>query len=139
MLYNPDLHVLSDVIFSIIKQVDKLYIIDNSQKKNDIEFLNHKKINYKFLNKNIGIAAAQNYGIEYFGKLNYDYLFFMDQDSIVSEKLIDGLVESTIVLNRNGYKTAVVCPTAINKHDGLVYREKYPVIKKIKLYSRNKS
>lgn len=139
VLYNPDLNVLSDVIFSIIKQVNKLFIIDNSKKKNDIEFLNHKKIKYKFLNKNIGIAAAQNYGIEYFSKLNYDYLFFMDQDSIVSEKLIDNLVESTIFLNKKGYKTAVVCPTAVNKHDGLVYSEKYPIIKKIKLFSRNKS
>lgn len=41
---------------------------------------------------NIGIAAAQNYGINYAVEHNYNYLFYLDQDSIVSEDIISKLL-----------------------------------------------
>lgn len=77
--FKPDLSQLTNTILSIIKQVDKLVIVKNS---NEILGYSDEKIHIIQLKKNYGIAYAQNRGIEYAISRNARYVLFSDQDSI---------------------------------------------------------
>ncbi len=84
ILYNPDNNVL-DNICSYINDVDKLYVVDNSENKN-IEIINNiKKISNKCIyvdnQGNQGIANALNVGCARAIDDDYDWLLTMDQDS----------------------------------------------------------
>lgn len=79
--YNPSNDDINN-IKSYINEVDKLYIIDNTEgKKNDSKLISNKKIEYIYNNKNIGIASALNLAAQKAIKDNYKYLLTMDQDS----------------------------------------------------------
>ena len=69
VLYNPNIDLLKKVIDAILNQVDCLFIADNSLTVNHI-FINglNKNIIYQKMINNIGIARAQNIGINYFTK-----------------------------------------------------------------------
>ena len=76
--YNPT-NKEKENINSYIKYVDKLYIVDNSEKEN--AFKNNKKIHYVFNGENLGIAKALNIGADLALKEKYDWLLTMDQDT----------------------------------------------------------
>jgi rhamnosyltransferase len=139
VLYNPDIDLLRDVISSIEYQLDKICIIDNSLSSlDDLTLVENKKTKYIALNRNVGIAAAQNIGLEYFIEEKYDYILFADQDSIMPNNLVANLHNATFALMNNGYRVAVVCPTSINRQDGKPYKEKYPIFDNISLqYKEN--
>ena len=84
VLYNPTEEIFEN-INSYLKELDKLYIVDNSEEKNEklknkfIEF--SSKIKYIKLNGNEGIAKALNIAKNKAIKEDYDWLLTMDQDS----------------------------------------------------------
>lgn len=86
ILYNPDISLLDENINKIKGDVEKIIIIDNSDfpsfKNND------EKVVYVANNQNIGIAAAQNIGLEIFLKNNADYAILFDQDSVLEKGII---------------------------------------------------
>lgn len=83
--YKPDPSQLNNTVQSIINQVDKLVIVKNSNE--NINIFNGK-IHIIQLEKNFGIAYAQNRGIEFAISENAEYVFFSDQDSIYPEDFI---------------------------------------------------
>ena len=95
VLYNPDANVYNN-INSYIRQVDRLYIVDNSELDNS--FLITKihcpeKTEYIWNKTNIGIAAALNIGAKLALEKKFDYLLTMDQDSEASPFLVSNLLE----------------------------------------------
>lgn len=82
VLYNPNFEVVNN-IKSYLLEIDKLYMVDNSETENlwiknnfidsDIEYL------YSF--GNFGIAAALNIGCEAAIRDGFKWLLTMDQDS----------------------------------------------------------
>lgn len=78
VLYNSNVELLSKVISAILPQVDLLWISDNSIEPLHLPFIDEKTscIIYRKMPGNIGIAAAQNYGVRYAIENNFDYLFF---------------------------------------------------------------
>lgn len=81
VLYNPTKKDLKN-IDTYIDYLDKLYVIDNSNKKNNF---NHKKIEYIFNGENLGVAKALNMGIEKANK--YKWLLTMDQDTKLNKNI----------------------------------------------------
>lgn len=79
-----------------ISEQNEVFIYDNASDniaeiKNKL--LNLKNIFIKFNNENVGIAKAQNNIItELLNKKKYDFLFFLDQDSFISEQTLSKLV-----------------------------------------------
>lgn len=77
--YNPNKEVLNSLIRSIFSQVDECIIVDNGS-------INFPKITEAVhiinLEKNYGIAYAQNRGIEYALSKNADWILFSDQDTV---------------------------------------------------------
>lgn len=132
VLYNPDIVLLKEVLNKLIPQVDKVCIIDNS-------FINHSKVLIRMpklyyipLLKNMGIATAQNIGINYFLKINCEYVVFLDQDSILSEGVILKLSKAYTSLVNCGYKVAAVGTRAINRQTNKKYRPKSKEFRTIK-------
>lgn len=95
-LYNPDEKVNLRVE-SILPFVEKLYLIDNSDKSNEnllSNYLSNSKIEYIFNNDNLGIAASMNIAIEKALERDYNYLLTMDQDSQFENDSLEKLISS---------------------------------------------
>ena len=95
VLYNPELDII-DNIFSYIDQLNKLYIVDNSEipDQNIIAQLTHlKNIEYIVNKENLGIAKALN--IAAFKAINdqYNWLLTIDQDSRSQTDMINNLLD----------------------------------------------
>jgi rhamnosyltransferase len=88
VLYNPDEKINKNIL-SYIDNIDKLYVIDNTENKNNRKMLpKDKKIIYIPNNKNLGIAVSLNIGANEAINDGYDWLLTMDQDSkFVSDNL----------------------------------------------------
>ena len=84
VLYNPNWKVTHKVLESIYKQVDRIFIVDNSPNAQEVDFSVYGNVVYHFIGGNKGIATAQNIGIKYFEQNDYDFVIFFDQDSIPS-------------------------------------------------------
>lgn len=123
VLYNPDIDLLFKVVSSIISQVDKLWVSDNSVENIYLPTIfQSEKIVYKKMLGNIGIAAAQNYGIKYAIENKYKYLYFLDQDSISPKDIIDKLHIQYNVLHSTGITIGAIGPRAVNRYEMKEYK-----------------
>ena len=112
VLYNPD-DLVMDNINTYINQIGKLFIIDNSEKKNVklIEEINSwKNIKYISHNCNKGIAAAFNLGAKEAIDEGFKYLLTMDQDS----KATDGMISKLLYIMNNNSDLGLVAADHIN-------------------------
>jgi len=122
-LYNPDLSLLKKVLDSITDQVDSIYIADNSLLQIDQNLLkDYKRIVYKKMSGNVGIASAQYDGIKYFKERNFSDVIFLDQDSIVDKGLLSQLVTELTYLNNNLIHVGAIGPRPINREINKEYR-----------------
>jgi len=83
VLYNPEEDVLSN-IFSYSRIVEKVFIIDNSEKRNQevVDLLqDNEKLIYVFNGENIGVAGALNLAAKKAIEMGFGFLLTMDQDS----------------------------------------------------------
>lgn len=87
--YNIEEKIILQNINSYKNYVDKVIIVDNSDKENKLNELSDEKIAYLKLNDNLGIAKALNEGIYYAIKHNYKFVLTMDQDSKFNNNLIE--------------------------------------------------
>lgn len=123
VLYNPDIKLINPVIQSIISQVDLLWISDNTPSPVKIPIIDEfqEKIIYKKMDGNIGIAAAQNYGIKYAIENNYKYLYYLDQDSISPKNIISELKSKYEYLKAKNYNIGAVGPKPFNRGENKDY------------------
>ncbi|QKZ11936.1 glycosyltransferase [Spirosoma sp. KUDC1026] len=94
VLYNSDESVI-DNVSTYIDQVDKLYIIDNSESINSklVECLNvNQKIEYVWLKGNLGIATALNVACEKAIADGHDYILMMDDDSRAVSTMVEQML-----------------------------------------------
>ena len=120
--YNPDINLLRQTINSILLQVDSLYISDNSTQQVDVsEFLSHEKVIYQKMDGNVGIAAAQNFGIRYAIKENYKYIYFLDQDSISPCHIVENLYHAYLQLKDKDLNVGAVGPRPYNRSENKPY------------------
>lgn len=117
--YNPDLFVLKKTISSTLSQVDRVYVIDNgSSVAFDSILTDHKTVESVFLNKNLGIAAGFNVGIQSAKKAGYKYVLLLDQDSIPPEGMVDRYLEVMHEKSKMGTPVAAVGPRYRNTSTG---------------------
>lgn len=129
--FYPDINELSSNIMSIVGQVDKLVIVDNSEKPVPSDFLTEEhqvnKIEWVSLNQNLGIGAAHNVGIKIAIEENYDGILLLDQDSNPPDNLVNALVAGVEFLKSQGIKIACIGPDIFNKITNESYK---PLINK---------
>lgn len=125
VLYKPNVDLLYHVISSVINQVETLWISDNTpggfSAVDDIRNKYCNKLIYHKMNGNEGIAKAQNKGIRYAVDSRYDFVYFLDQDSISPDNIVKGLLRMFLILESKGYKVGGVGPQPFNRDTGKAY------------------
>ncbi len=99
ILYNPDETVVKNIT-SYVNCIDKLYIVDNSEKKN-IDLISRimdisKKVEYIDNGGNQGIAKALNMGAKLAIKNGANWLLAMDQDSYFEKNEISIYIQNIV-------------------------------------------
>jgi rhamnosyltransferase len=112
--YKPDKKTLNECINSLISQVDKILLIDNTpiQEKNFLlnNFnINSNKVEIVSLGDNYGIAYAQNLGIRKALQEGADFVLFSDQDTVYPDNYIFKMLECYFEISKNK-KVAAVAP-----------------------------
>ncbi|WP_170930935.1 rhamnosyltransferase [Salmonella enterica] len=138
--FNPDLNIFQEVINTISSQVQHLIVIDNCSKNRlDISlFLNGKEgVVLLPQNNNIGLAAAQNIGIQYVKEnINATHVILFDQDSIIKPYFISSLVNEELGLISKGIKVGAIGPSFYDPDNNQDYPATVyigPFIKRVKL------
>jgi len=92
--YNPNIPMLERCLNAIEKQFDNIIVVDNASTNINLisEYIkkNHLQVELLKLNKNMGIAYAQNLGLNSV-KTNRSkkWLLTLDQDSVIPENLTE--------------------------------------------------
>jgi rhamnosyltransferase len=96
VIFNPNINQLMKTIHSLKDQVNEIVIIDNSiENLNETLFLkNSKRIKYIPLNKNFGIAKAQNLGLKFLLNKKYKFILLSDQDTIFPDNYSEHMLKS---------------------------------------------
>ena len=132
--YNPKLELLSEVVNSVISQVDEVYISDNSTEYIDFnDFMDDSQIIFNKHGENIGIAAAQNAGVEYFLSSSFSHVILLDQDSIMSAGLVKTLLDDLMLLQDIGVLVGGIGPSTVNKDDLVEYKKSIVVDSDVEL------
>ena len=108
VLYQPDMTRLKQCIVNLEKQVDKIYVFDNSEKKIN---LTDERIVYMTEGENKGISYALNRIIEKAQIDGFEWVVTMDQDSIIPDGMIDGFKKC--ITSHSGL--GIICPQVIDK------------------------
>lgn len=84
-------------------KVDEIIVVDNGSTNETINMLKalEDEITVIYLNENKGIASALNKGIDYSIKKGYQWVLTLDHDSIVTEDMINNMLNCYKGLNRN--------------------------------------
>ncbi|WP_449623027.1 glycosyltransferase family 2 protein [Robertmurraya sp. Marseille-Q9965] len=123
--YHPNIPELKIHIKSIIPQVEKLYIVDNTETLTNQTFFEELKVDNKIewfaLQENKGIGFAQNVGIKRAIESGFDAILLLDQDSHPPDNLVQKLTEGAKYLFENGEKIACLGPEIYNKYSSETY------------------
>ncbi|MGA2888103.1 MAG: glycosyltransferase family 2 protein [Terracidiphilus sp.] len=122
VLYHPNPSLLMRLIDSIIAEVDRLFVVDNTPGANSNPpalFLHCAiSVSYHAPGINKGVATAQNIGIRRAIEENYTHVILLDQDSALPKDAIASLLAAEHLLLQAGYKIAAVGPLFVDEKSG---------------------
>jgi rhamnosyltransferase len=93
--YKPNMEILEKCVESLVTQLNKLIIVDNTPGKCKLleRFEKISNADYIYLNDNYGIAYAQNVGIKRALEEGADFILISDQDTIFPSDYIEKMLE----------------------------------------------
>ncbi len=89
--YNPDIEHLKKSIDLLLQQTDKVIICNNSETDINLDIESIITFNFK---ENLGIAKAQNIGMEWAFSNGADFILQLDQDSLITSNMVMNLVST---------------------------------------------
>lgn len=111
--YNPDKESLLRLISSIEQQVSEIVIVDNTPGRCELlETISTGKIEIIYLKSNMGIAYAQNVGIQRSLEKSADYIMLSDQDTVYPVNYIKDMLE----VFKTAENIAAVAPAFLDKN-----------------------
>ena len=119
IFYNPSQDCIQFWNKMLIEGYETI-IIDNTPSSNELKL--SSGIHYKALNKNYGIAFAQNIGIKRANELGCTHIIFFDQDSRPERKLIGALKGEFIKIQKKGIRIGAIGPKVVNLSTGDLYK-----------------
>lgn len=142
--YKPDLQQLGETLQSLSQQVAGIALVDNTPAGANSE-LNpfQQEAGQQFdgcwtfirNQRNLGIAAAQNIGIQLALDQGYSHVLLSDQDTIFSADAVAHLLHAHDILRRTGRRVAAVAAGYKNplkpvqkgvvflRHEGLIWKQ----------------
>jgi len=133
--YHPDLNKLSNLINALENKVDKIIIFNNGGCLDEevSNIFQGKNFEIVGCGENLGVARALN-EICYLAEQNAaDYVVTFDQDSAPPKDLVDGLIESFVMLSKSNKNVAAVGPVFV---EGRGDKEVLPVFQATPLWVR---
>ena len=97
--YQPGLDVLAKLLRALVKQVDSVIIVDNGSAIDVLlcfKQYSSRQVAVLQLGKNMGVAFAQNRGIEFARGVEAQFVLLMDQDSIPEPDMVQTLLSAAI-------------------------------------------
>lgn len=118
--YQPDMEIFHVLLRSLAPQVNAICVVDNSADESIGLSLPEvgcfADIYIKRLGENLGLAAAQNFGMEWAMENGGTHILLLDQDSIPQEGMVDDLLGA---LNLDeGLTVAAAGPCYIDRRTG---------------------
>lgn len=111
--YEPNATELKNLLEAIASQVDTAVVVDNGSTCDVSQWIKesaNKAAVFLPLNHNLGIARAQNAGIEWARAHNASHVVFFDQDSRPSPDMVEQLLIVNKLKTNEGYRVAAVGP-----------------------------
>jgi rhamnosyltransferase len=111
--YQPDTDILKKLLTSLDSQVESVVIVDNGTEMDMALFCEQyssRQVSIILLGKNMGVAFAQNTGIQEAMKKGATHVLLMDHDSIPSPNMVSYLIKAEQELIQSGEKIAAVGP-----------------------------
>lgn len=104
------------------RQVDELYICDNSPSDSKELFAGEQNMTYCWMRKNLGLSGAFNRLLAdtSWGWKEDDWILFLDQDSVIPGRHIQKLVSTFTRLRKAGINVGCLGPVFYNKSRGSV-------------------
>lgn len=126
VIYNPNFDQVEYFLKSILKQIDLLVLVDNSNTDSHLYQLHsflmkNKKIKYINMNGNKGLASAQNKGFEYLRKEKINTVFLFDQDSFVEENYCNSMIKLYSTIKDKTERILVLGPKFIDLKNNTVF------------------
>ena len=119
VFYNPDEDRTRQVLDKVAPQVDAICVIDNSDQGNYRHLVaDLPQVTYIPMQGNRGIAAAQNVGLHHFEQEGFDFILFVDQDTMCEPDTVERLFASWKWIDSQGIKVGAVAPIAVNHGTG---------------------
>jgi rhamnosyltransferase len=110
--YFPDEKFIQRNIKALSLQVDKVFIINNTPEQ-DLTFAGAVVVN---LGDNVGIARAQNIGLELSIEQDFKYSILFDQDSDIDTGMVESMLNKLSTMSLE--KVASIGPRAFDLFEG---------------------
>lgn len=124
VLFNPDSEFVQKNVNTLInnKQIDRVLLIDNSESNlGDFNNMLECKVDYLKLDKNFGIAEAQNRGIANLLKDDINGIFFFDQDSLISIDFITKMIMSDNEISSKQNNVGIITPSIVEQYSTIEF------------------
>ena len=122
ILFNPARDLFDKWNTTVLNNPEAFFcFVDNSEKDNS-EYGTIPNSVYISNHKNLGIAAAQNKGIEYAKNHDFKFVIFFDQDSAVPLGFCKQIKSEYYRIKKEVDNLCLVGPTIINKDTGQKYK-----------------
>lgn len=136
--YCPSIELLSAAVLALDGQVQGLCIVDNGSPASQREALralaSGERRHLLELGANLGVATAQNRGIQFARERGADAVLLLDQDSVAAPDMVARLRAGLGKLRRQGVALAAVGPRLVDRRSGAsspFVRFRFPGIRKL--------
>ncbi|HEE5405124.1 rhamnosyltransferase family protein [Acinetobacter baumannii] len=120
--YNPNLNIFKLINVLKLQGITSI-VVDNASKDFDFKGVENDQNCYLVrLENNLGIATAQNKGIEKAIELGAEQILFFDQDSSIPEDYIENLYADYELLMRNNIDIGAIGPRFIDDRYNFYYK-----------------
>lgn len=124
LTYHPDTTTLGEAIGSLAPQVDRVLVVDNGTHWNSSALLENmpaqarNKIEFIWLEENVGVGAGHNRGIEWARARDFTHVLILDHDSVPRSDMVGHLSRALDTLAQRGIRVAAVGPNWLDRYTG---------------------
>lgn len=120
--FNPSNNVIN--LIDALKQQNVIpIVVDNGSNNFDFTVIENDQECYLLkLNDNLGIATAQNKGIEKALELGAEYILFFDQDSTIPDNFVNDLMHDYQFISNQNIKIGALGPRFIDERYDFYYK-----------------
>lgn len=117
--YHPGMLRLQKLLSSLVDQVTAVIIVDNSVPATDFKGFDANIVHF---GENLGIAAAQNIGMQKAFENSADAVVLFDQDSNPPPDMVPTLVEQSTLLREQLRRPVVIGPSIFCLYEGRLHK-----------------